>query len=1389
MWLYADYLEVRRDFIPVFSEEQDREQPATWKYFIPHQGMREIMQGLIRALERGRAEDKLSLWMHGAYGTGKTFAAFVLKHLLEDDLGKVEDYFNRHQKLQDLWARLKHLREKGDYLVVYRSGSTHLNSSFKLLVEIQHGVKESLKQRGYGNTAGLTLYEAILAKLDDPQSPFVWAKAFARHKGKFLDFSTPEGVVAQLKSATGQERADLVERVARVLENEGFQVMDDPRTIKKWLKEIIQQNSLAGVVFIWDEFTDFVTQNAAVSTLQELAHATGEMPFYLFLITHKSPKTFRRIDDETRRKILERFHNFHFEMRPVTAYQLMANAIEVKKDVQEEWKIKKESLWGRVEKIAVNLLGDEARKEDFKGLIPLHPFTAFLVATISRQFSSNQRTLFRFLSEQNEYSFIQFMREYPRDDWYWLTPDFLWDYFFRDDNSELTESIRYLIGYYRSRVDQITEEKQRKIFKVLMLLLALERQMPGEIFLVRPARKSLNMLFADTPVGECLQENIRELCARDIVRALPAGSDEKYTIPSINLDETKLEEIKKQFKARYPMEKMIAGDGNAGKELIKVFNLDGAAYLRRKLSIVTLKDLKFKKERVEPSLQPYEIGNVLVVVQDEDELEEAESLAARLSEKTECTAYLVLQVPFSRKSWEEWINYKAHQHYYEDARDTDNGNYYALQAKNVVEKWIRTISAIKHKAYFQGDKIEIALDTGYQKYFWNLSGRIFPFGPERLSEVNTLYNSKSFGKSIAEIGLGIKEKLAEPYKSLVEDFKKEGFWGGESFYVLIDHPLSKMKREIDGLFASNDNVKLNELWNKLQEPPYGLMPSPISVFLLGFLLKDYAEGYYWSDGNSCFGLNHKQLAELIEGVVKGKKGADEYEIRRASPEAEQFCELLQEIFDLPPERAGYPEEAKKALRTYLTQTGYPIWALKYVIKDPEWEKDVISNAINIIEEVLRVADNYEFTGSQLREIVSGLAGLAPGLKKLVCKKSFEDGMKCFLGEKQPLFPEGMQRLNLDIPSFMHKLRMTMNEDTWLWEEGKVAGRLPELYSELELTEAINQLCAAVEQNLEGSVDYFSGKWLKKAGKLPLYVLAETGEHSISNIINSLNELVLTGGKGFKKKLELARRLKTEKERIRGALLNQTAALHYWVKANWGEDITRAEAEEVYQSLPDLSGERNINDVKRIVQNQINTLSKRRLLKEIRAQWQEITGSKSPAAWSEIQKIPIQWVLEGSKYAKFFAILNQLETKTQKELEEALNLLKDYAGEFQTLNNKAFVQQKFLNFAARGYRELFKEQEDIEALKEFLYKHLGEDVFNWHDRLTEVEQLVMHWVKDFYQDKALPQVLTEIEKMSEGQVKGLLKTLAEDPLMGNLLISIKSKTTSGDYREITREFTP
>lgn len=1369
MWIYSDYLEVKRDFIPVFSAGADREYPGAWKSFIPHKDLRDILDGLLRALDRGRAEDKKSLWIHGTYGTGKTFATFVLKHLLEDDWDTVQEYCLKHQTFRDLWRRLETQRQRGRYLVIHHAASSHITSSLKLMVEMQQTIKRHLAAMGHPEVFGATVYETILAKLKDPNSVFHWGKAFENHRDKFPAFSAPEEVIERLEAGS----VDLAETVALVLEKEGFWVMDSPGAVKDWLKEVFRQNHLQGIVFAWDEFTDFFANNVSTTALQELAEVTMEIPFYLLLVTHKSPQYFHRMDEDTRKKLLDRFKNYHFEMRPVTAYQLVANALEAKAESREQWEIHKDGLWNKVARITQHLIGDELRRDDFKGLIPIHPFAAYLLATISRQFSSSQRSLFLFLKgeKENQPSFVQFLREYPREDWFWFTADSLWDYFFREDSTELTEQVRDVVGYGRARVDDLVDEDERKVFKALMLLMALWRQSGGP--LLRPTRSQLELAFSATPLAEKVKEIMQNLCAKEIVHALSIGADEEYTVPLMIIDQRKIKDLRDKIRAANTLEKVIGAREMIGRRLIEDFTFSGAAELRLKPTIVSEQDLRNKMSRVEPALHPYQIGVVLVVGRDEYQLAEAERRAAELAGKAARCAYVVIEVPFDGRRWEDWINYQAHQRYCMDViRNMENAEVYERRAHEVVDAWLNLVRVGQHKVFFREGEATITGKAGFEEFFRHVVDKVFPYGPEQVAETNTLYTTR-FGKGGAEIGLGVGTNISRQYKDLIDELVKHGFWEDNTgFSKNPEHPISRMKQDIDNIFAQREHVQLSAVWERMQEPPYGLMPCVIGITLMGLLLRDYAEGYYWWDGANSRALNHDKLAELIEMVMKGTRNYEDVYIRKVSPEGEQFCRVVRELFGLPDDRTRYPGEARKELRNHVNRFGYPLWALAHAVDQDDEEYGLVSDALQKLELIVSVPEEglTDLGDLQLRETGQALFKARRNLPVLLRKDKFEAGMKCFITAGEPSLPALMGRLGMDLPAIMNRLKLAMEEEIWLWQAEEVKDRLPELSAEFELIDGLNQLCGVSLQKLDEAIDYCAGTWLKRAGRLPLTVLAAAADDvSVGKIINEISELVFTRGRGYVRKRELGEQLKKARDEIRRAIGEQRGALTRWVEQELGLRISLEEASQILAILPDLTGQNNLEEIRRVIKQHVDELGKRKLAKEIKAFWNGVTGSRSPAEWSIQYKVPICWVLEGPAYADLFEVVNKPERRTERDLQKAKKLLQNHSSDLDLLKNEDVVNGRFLAAVAGEHRELIQEKSDVDDLKNHLYRRLGSAVYDWPFRLNEVRNAVRDWLARFYREKAYPVVLKKIEELPEEQAKNLLKKLAVNPVVGTLVL--------------------
>ncbi|NLF02379.1 MAG: hypothetical protein GX601_15515, partial [Anaerolineales bacterium] len=691
MWLYSDFLEINQSYFEVFSEDADRLNRDYWKTFIPHDAMLSLLEGFVRALE---GTGRKPLWIHGAYGTGKTLAQFVLKHLLEAPWEEVADYFDTHGLSQDLLKRLEGLRTRGRGVVVFRSSASSVDSPRRLMVELQLSIKNALAAQGLQDCVTPTLYDQVLARLTGADQVFDWPRAFEKHRTKFADFASAQGVVQALTSPGDLEgRLTLMGRVARVLDEEGFYLLDDPATIKEWIRGVISQNHLQWLVVIWDEFTDYFLNVRGLAGLQELAHLSAEAPFYMVLTTHRSPELLQQFHGghgEEWRKLLDRFDVYPYDMEPVTAYRLLGKALRPKAGQEQRWQREQDALWDGVRLGAKSFLSESDRLADFQALVPLHPYTAYLLSQISRQFSSSQRTLFRFLKQSDRGSFADFIGEHPREGWKWYTAEGLWDYFFGGESPELPGGFREVISYYGSRERAIQDDHQRRAFKVTMLLVGLCREIAA-VAALQPTLSNLRSIFMGTPLGSKIDSVMDELCQAELVHPVRQGTDRQYTIPLGNVDRDAIKRYRAELSFRSEVQ-AVKQRHTIGWAVHQLFSDVGDILKRRLvLAIVSARELEGRRERVAPAAKAYEQGVVVIICGDDGEHTLALDLIQRLPPTEPATAYVLPEVPFGQPRWDEWCEHQALARWYRENGDAQNAQYHETTASNAVADWIKLL--------------------------------------------------------------------------------------------------------------------------------------------------------------------------------------------------------------------------------------------------------------------------------------------------------------------------------------------------------------------------------------------------------------------------------------------------------------------------------------------------------------------------------------------------------------------------------------------------------------------------------------------------------------------------------------------------------------------------
>ena len=166
---YSDYLEVV-DFPSEINEHSVKDPSFRWQDTFPHKTFIDLLKAAERMLGRATSSDRKSIWIEGAYGTGKSRIAWALKTLLECSGEELKEYFNEYDDLRretDLRDRLLG-HKRGKIVTVYRYGSSEINNIRDLTMAIYEETSKALKRAKLEFCGADTLRGSILKWLELP---------------------------------------------------------------------------------------------------------------------------------------------------------------------------------------------------------------------------------------------------------------------------------------------------------------------------------------------------------------------------------------------------------------------------------------------------------------------------------------------------------------------------------------------------------------------------------------------------------------------------------------------------------------------------------------------------------------------------------------------------------------------------------------------------------------------------------------------------------------------------------------------------------------------------------------------------------------------------------------------------------------------------------------------------------------------------------------------------------------------------------------------------------------------------------------------------------------------------------------------------------------------
>lgn len=1386
--MYRQYFNIDPEYFPQATEELINSGKVDWKKFYPHETFVKFINDTIRILTR---QQKLSLWVEGAYGTGKSHSVLTLQKLLDSSEEETKAYFDNYDFLsKDLYNKLQGVKNQGKILTVRRYGSSSVNSDTDLIFCIQESIVEALRKNGIKNLGSDTLKDSIIdwLKIDSNKIYFNTIVSNEKYANIFKG-EDAESLCKKLQEYSEDnvmEIMDMILKASDDLPRNAFKI--DMDKLVRWIKEIISKNNLKAIFFIWDEFTEYFQNNYRHFTeFQKLIEISETNPFYLCIVTHKSVALFNDNDDD-RTKILSRFVSptCNIELPENMAFRLIGQAMEKTDDtdIRAVWDEASDDLNNRMHDCRKQVMEcANVTEKELVDILPLHPYAALILKHISSAFDSDQRSMFDFIKNdrgEEIKGFQWFIDNYdPEDDDPLLTIDLLWDFFYEKGKENLVPSIRTILdSYHRQNVNLLTND-EKKVLKTVLILQAISQKVGDSVEVFISNIKNVNYAYEGSELENGRAGQIAEkLCKDQILFKKPMGSGKfQFSAMTTSGDSVAIEKKKEEIKANKKTRDFVNE-----AEIGNVLGLSTALGLRFIIEFVTVDD--FKRKINEFRNKENKLGNkMLIVLTFAKDDGEAATLSKQIKEAIADETYKMIFVDTSSttlgiKNLDEYFENMANS-IYQRGKDNAQADKYNELAIETLKRWKDRIYDGEFYLYssnnFEGLRLSNIENLKLELNKINTSK--YPNAIEVMNVVDSMYNDNFLSKG-AECG--VKQELTGTFNSGNVNTKLnnnlDGAWKVEKYWLNIDttfkYPcIKRIKLKVNDIiednFEKNGQVSISQIYNCLKFETFGFLPCNLSAFVLGFILKEFADDLYrWTDGQTSDVMSVIKLKEMIYDVIKqqsspSNKYRDKY-IVTMTQEQKSFSEITSKVFNISENECTSVQQTRDRIRNEMKKLLFPMWCLKYVIEDIEVinEKKVICK---IIDEYSGIANTGNANGVKTETDLAQSIGrlnienkdLSSDLIKLVNKENCKKGMRKYISG----FNEGkLLKLAQSIGNknlILIDLRNKFDADAanWVWNSETTDQKIDELIDDYEIINESNKITSK-SRNFDGMAQ----AWCDKLGIIKLsYDAIKSLCDDIKPLLEILYAIKKYGVIQNSQKETFLSLLKLKQDSLKEFFSNQIILFKEACEFQlFGLDDE--EIDQVYHSMRDGMFTLDKSEFVLIVENCVENYKKTQEKRKLKDLWKNMSGANTPREWSENKRTPILCMVPLDKSIeakKVFDTINR-SNSNKSEIKVALEYLNN-AHYLRKLNDQNLQDEYFKKFIIKNYFVMLSQ---VNEVRDYLEERVTSDPYDWFES-AEVDKALRSFAEEKYIKEGSLRALNIIEEMDEATVKKYLKELIKE----------------------------
>ncbi len=1386
--MYRNYFNIDPEYFPVVNQAVIDKNPDVWKKFFPHKTFVGLLKRTVDVLSR---KQRLSIWVEGAYGTGKSHAVLTLKKLLDAGTDEVQTYFDRYCLDNDLQNRFLEIKSHGTILTVHRYGSSSIHGDHNLIYAIQESVEKALIDAGITNKGGNSLKAATLNWLKDKHKKSYFNSLITDTYRDLFGGDTVDAVIERLETGDGEAAAKTMDAVFKVADMEGIRLLsmgvDD---LCAWLTEVIDANGLKALVFIWDEFTEYFYNNSRNLTgFQRICELSATVPFYFVLVTHVTQGLFGD-GDEDFSKLNDRFVSPHSQISlpENIAFQLIGAAMEKKDDavIRGEWEDTVEDLVSRTQESRhmvqqmANIHDDEMR-----GILPIHPYAALLLKHISSVFDSNQRSMFDFIKNDRGdevKGFQWFINMHgPLDENPLLTIDMLWDFFYEKGNANLSHDVKSVLDYFPRVVRQKLDLDQQRVLKAILLLLAISQHAGDAVDLFIPNEKNVASAFEGTDLEDGAVQCAKQLVERKVLFLKQlSGGKAQYAVYN-NESEIDLRPFEAEVDRR-TTSAIINEELSDRTRVCDAVTFDRALKLRFVLRPVSATDFDstIKSIRNQPEKYQNKIVGIVCYAKDESE---SILLGRKISDAIRDGSYDMVFIDTSRMPLgpAEYQLYRRSMAFSKAqvGRDNTLSTQYGNDAKDALKKWKERIARGEFIVY-SSDRPEgerAATFEALTKNLEEINRRKFPDCLESAYAVTTPLYTASALKQGVECACNLK--TGGTYASANPQTKLEnalqGAWGVANYWTNAPHLLiSKIKTRADEMirkgFAETGRVSIRDIYDGFKVAPYGFMPCNLTAFILGFVLREYAdESYSWSDGMTTETLTIAKLKEMVAEVISleitPNPRAKEKYIVAMTAEEKAFNELTAESFGIPLALCSSIASTRERIRGKMKEFGFPIWTLRSILDRVELSTDpgIVAQSI---ERYCGIANSNNLGNTKSDNDIAIEIGrmalanrhLTGDLKRLLTKENCIEGMKSYLRTFEDGALVQLAEMIHDADQYINVLRRKFDADAsvWVWNVQTVEQKIREVildYRIISESGKINSCCTSYDDAIR--------EWKDKCDYVRIaYQAGKTAFGDCASLVTCLYDLQRSGQLNEAQKKVFLESLTTQGEAFR-AFYNNQEDVFKSVCAFYLDGLAEEEIREVYAAIPKGVFTREKSEYYNLVDATVKSYKDNLKSAKLKKLWREQTGTDSPREWSRLHQMPILCLVPDAELMQAkdaFAAINRF--RPEEALVERACAYFEHADFFKTIKDPQALDEAFRTRIIKNFSVMLQ---DVQEVKEYLGRQIPEDPYEWL-ALPLVETKLRQLAEMKYNQGGYDAALEKVEQLSIDDLKNYLKELIKDNMI-------------------------